>query len=836
MTIKDTLDKFFGDDSSRFLKEVKPIVAEINALEDSMIALSDADFPSKTEEFKKRITEGETLEGIIPEAFALVREASKRTLGQRHYDVQLIGGLALCKGKIAEMKTGEGKTLVATLAAYTNALFGKGVHVVTVNDYLARRDAEEMGQVYHFLGMTTSVLNNLQTSYMYNPVVEKPDPEIEAAEQYHVFDKFLKPCSRKEAYLADITYGTNSEYGFDYLRDNTQISLETVVQRGHFFALVDEVDSILIDEARVPLILSGPAEDAGETYKMCASVAKQLVPEIDYTVDEKFKAIQLTQEGITHVEKLLGIDNLYSTAHVKLVHHIETAVRALALFIKDDEYVVRGGEIIIVDSFTGRMQEGRRYSDGLHQAIEAKEGVAIKQESRTLASITYQNYFKFYDSLSGMTGTAKTSAEEFGKVYGLEVIVIPTHRPMVRIDNNDLIFQTEQGKFKAIAKRVKELHEKGQPVLIGTVSVERNELLSAYLKSEGIPHELLNAKNHDREAEIIANAGHKGSVVISTNMAGRGVDIKLGGIPFDSEKYAEVKSLGGLFVLGTERHEARRIDNQLRGRAGRQGDPGETQFYVSLDDSLMRVFGGDKVKGMIGNLGLPEDQPIQHGFISRSLEGAQEKIEGFNFDSRKNILSYDDVLSTQRSSIYTRRNKLLRNDAGYLMDLADEVRSKFDEEGLKEFESKREKMGDADWFETLRRVAMFVIDRLWTDHLDIMDNARASVNLRAYGQREPVVEYKREGLKLFRELEQNYIMQIADIMKNLDPDAQKAQNQAAPAEVIVGMPDKKMDGTKYERNDKVWITKDGKDMEVKYKKLHEMIVEGWQIKTEARKS
>lgn len=829
--MKDWLDKVFGDDSSRFLKTARPVVEEINGLEEAMIALSDADFPKKTEEFKKRIAEGATLEDIIPEAFALVREAAKRMRQERHFDVQLIGGLALCQGKIAEMRTGEGKTLVATLAAYTNALFGKGVHVVTVNDYLARRDAEQMGQVYHFLGMTTGVLNNQGVSYLYNPVVENPDPKTDDAQEYHVFEKFLKRCNRKEAYQADITYGTNSEYGFDYLRDNTQVDVDHVVQRDPFFALVDEVDSILIDEARVPLILSGPAEDAGDIYKTCAEVARQLVLDTDYTVDEKLKAIQLTPEGITHVERLLGIENLYTAGNVKMVHNIETAVRAKALFIKDDEYVIRGGEIIIVDSFTGRMQEGRRYSDGLHQAIEAKEGVAIKQESRTLASITYQNYFKFYPKLSGMTGTAKTSAEEFGKVYGLEVVEIPTHRTIARIDHTDLILQNETGKFKAIARKVKELHEKGQPVLIGTVSVEKNELLSAYLNSEGIPHEVLNAKNHDREAEIIANAGRKGSVVIATNMAGRGVDIKLGGIPFDEDKYIEVKSLGGLYVIGTERHEARRIDNQLRGRAGRQGDPGETQFYVSLDDQLMRVFGGDRVKSMMGNLGLPDDEPIQHGFISRSLESAQEKIEGFNFDSRKNILSYDDVLSSQRLSVYKRRNRILNNETEYLKQLAEEIRGKLDSEGLAQLDAKKEKLGEANWNDILRRVAMFIIDRLWTDHLDAMENARASVNLRAYGQREPIVEYKREGLKLFRELEENYLMQVADIMKNLETEAPQ---DTGPTVSKVSI--KKSDGSDFERNDKVVITKDGEEKEVKYKHLDKALIEGWQVKTEARKS
>lgn len=842
MGIKERLDTLFGDDSSRFLKTAGPIVKKINSLEESVSSLADDQFPVKTQELKDRVSNGATLDDIIPEAFALVREAGKRTRNERHFDVQLIGGLALCHGKVAEMRTGEGKTLVATLAAYTNALFGKGVHVVTVNDYLARRDAELMGQVYLFLGMTVGILNNNNKSFVYNPNPENPDSKTDQEQEYKVFDQFLKPVSKKEAYACDITYGTNSEFGFDYLRDNTQTEIANVSQRGRFFALVDEVDSILIDEARVPLILSGPAEDASETYMTCANIARQLEQDIDYTVDEKLKAIQITNVGISRVEKLLGIDNLYTAENVKLVHHIETAVRARALFKIDDEYVVRGGEVLIVDSFTGRIQEGRRYSDGLHQAIEAKEGVAIKQESRTIASITYQNYFKFYEKLSGMTGTAKTSAEEFGKVYGLEVIVIPTHRPMIRKDNQDLILTTEQGKFKAIARKVKELHDKGQPVLIGTVSVERNELLSAYLRGEGIPHEVLNAKNHDREAEIIANAGRKGSVVIATNMAGRGVDIKLGGVPFDEERYAEVKNAGGLFVIGTERHEARRIDNQLRGRAGRQGDPGETQFYVSLDDQLMRVFGGDRVKTMIGKLGIPEDEPIQHGFISRSLESAQEKIEGFNFDSRKNVLAYDDVLSTQRNSIYGRRNKLMHKDSEYLVELANKIRAKLNEEGQAEFDAKRVKLGEETWNETLRRVAMFIIDRLWTDNLDIMDHARASVNLRAYGQREPIVEYKREGLRLFRELEENYLIQVADIMKNLDveammnPGIQAAQASNISSQLISQVPMTKTDGSRFERNDKIIVTKNGEQKEIKYKNLDKAMHEGWEVKVETKKS
>lgn len=831
--MKEWLDKFFGDDSSRFLKYAQPIVNKINNYEESMIALADQDFPRKTQELKNRIAQGESLDDIIPEAFALVREAAKRTRQERHFDVQLIGGLALCKGKVAEMRTGEGKTLVATLAAYTNALFGKGVHVVTVNDYLARRDAVEMGQVYNFLGLSVGILNGGGASYRYHPFVFNPDPKTDDQQEYLVFEKFIQPCSRKEAYLADITYGTNSEYGFDYLRDNTQINNELVNQREHFFALVDEVDSVLIDEARVPLILSGAAEDASDTYTLCARIAKQLTRDTHYTVDEKHKAIQLNEDGISQVERLLGIENLYSSEHVAFVHHIETAIRAQALFHRDDEYVVRNGEVIIVDPFTGRMQEGRRYSDGLHQALEAKEGVAIKQESKTMASVTYQNYFKFYKTLAGMTGTAKTSAEEFGKVYGLEVIVIPTHRPIARIDHTDLIFTSEQGKFKAIAKTVKELYKKGQPVLIGTVSVEKNELLSAYLTAEGVPHQVLNAKNHDREAEIIANAGRKGSVVIATNMAGRGVDIKLGGVPFNEDAYIEVKNLGGLFVIGTERHEARRIDNQLRGRAGRQGDPGATQFFVSLEDSLMRVFGGDKVKSMVEKMGMPEDEPVQHSFLARSLESAQNKIEGFHFDSRKYILAYDDVLSTQRASIYGRRNKLLKNDAQYLIDLHETLYSRYDQDSQKILDQKKQEIGNDLWYETLRQVAMITIDRLWTNHLDTMDHARASVNLRAMGQRDPIVEYKREGLRLFRELEENYLYQIGEIMKNVDASQ---LNTAAPSVSLVMRSFKKSDGSSFGRNDKIVVIKDGQEKEIKFKNLEDSLHEGWQIKTEAKRT
>ncbi len=824
-------EKMFGNESSRYLKKVLPLVKQINDLEADLQNLADDQFPVKTAELKARFSAGESLDDLLPEAFALTREAARRTRGERHYDVQLMGGVALHDGKVAEMRTGEGKTLVATLPVYLNALAGRGVHVITVNDYLARRDAEAMGQVYHFLGMTTGIINDQNKSFLYDPSHGEPTPEEDAAQEYKVFEKYLKPCSKQDAYNADITYGTNVQFGFDYLRDNTEQAPERLSQRDHYFTIIDEVDSVLIDEARVPMILSAPADRADDLYKASARIAQQLHVETDYTVDEKLKAIQLTDHGITKVEKLLNVENLYTTANMQLVHHIETAVRAHALFHANKEYVVRGGEILIVDEFTGRIQEGRRWSDGLHQAIEAKENVEIKQESRTIASITYQNYFKNYEKIAGMTGTAVTSREEFYKVYGLEVIEIPTHRPNVRRDLNDLIFQTEDGKFRALAKRVKEVHENGQPVLIGTASIEKNELLSAYLMNEGIPHEVLNAKNHEREAEIIANAGRKGSVVIATNMAGRGVDIKLGGVPFDKEKYDEIVQLGGLYVIGTERHEARRIDNQLRGRAGRQGDPGVTQFFVSLDDTLMRIFGGDKVKGMLGSLGVPEDEPIQNGFISRQLESAQEKVEGFHFDSRKNILSYDDVLSTQRAVIYGRRKKILHRDPEFIAEVVGQVSDYLGEEA-EILEQKRELLGEEKFGEVVRAFALYVTDRLWMDHLEMMDNSRSAVNLRGYGQREPIVEYKREALKLFRQLEQTWVAQMADMLKNVE----KSEEGDKTAPMLITTPTHKEDGTKFDRNDKIIVFKDGQEKEIKHKKLAEAIVEGWQVKTESKRS
>jgi len=738
-----------------------PLVKKINEFEQALHALSDHDLRAKTEEFRSRLASGVSLDDILPEAFAVVREASHRTLGQRHYDVQLLGGIALHQGKIAEMMTGEGKTLVATLPAYLNALPGKGVHVVTVNDYLSRRDATWMGQIYSFLGLSVGVLNH-SASYLYDPNHKDKDVERDEVGSFKVIHEFMRPCGKQEAYRADITYGTNNEYGFDYLRDNVAYSTADLAQRDYHFAIVDEIDSILIDEARTPLIISAPSGDAENLYTVFAGIAGKLKSPEHYTVDEKMKAIQLTDEGINRAEEILGIDNIYTERGVKYVHHLETAVRAQALFIRDKEYVVREGEVIIVDEFTGRMQPGRRWSEGLHQAVEAKEGVKIQQESRTFASITFQNYFRLYGKLAGMTGTAETSSEEFYKVYGLEVTPIPTNRKVSRIDRTDLIFQTENGKFKAIARKVKELNEKGQPVLIGTVSIEKNELLSEYLKNEGVPHEVLNAKNHEREGEIIAQAGKKGSVVIATNMAGRGVDIKLGGNPSTPELYEEIKSIGGLFVLGTERHDARRIDNQLRGRAGRQGDPGETQFFVSMEDSLMRVFASDVVKNMMGKLGIPEDEAIQNKMISRSLETAQEKIEGFHFDSRKHVLSYDDVMTKQRAYVYGMRREILMGGTDTAKTYLTEIVAG-DQAFEKIIADKVAGVGEEEFYNSVKRLILQVVDMMWMEHLDAMEYLKSSVNLRAYGQRDPLVEYKKEGLHLFRDMKesvQNEILRL----------------------------------------------------------------------------
>ena len=765
------IKNIIGSESDRLIKKWKSIVDEINKLEVKIEKLDDTDFKIKTEELKEKIKDGVDLDRVLPEAFALVREVSKRLHNERHYDVQLLGGIALHKGNIAEMRTGEGKTLMATLPAYLNSLSGKGVHIVTVNDYLSRRDAVWMGPVFAMLGVSVGVINSLNTSYVFDPSHQSKEEVGEDGElsSFKVQYEFLRPCSRAEAYACDITYGTNNEFGFDYLRDNLAHSMNDIVQREHNYTIVDEVDSILIDESRTPLIISSQAEESEDLYYTFADIAKQLKKDEDYTVDEKLRAISLTDQGITKSEDLLGISNIYTEKGIKYVHHLETAVRARALFENNKDYVVRDGEVIIVDSFTGRLQPGRRWNEGLHQAIEAKEGVKIEKETRAVASITFQNYFKFYKKISGMTGTAETSKEEFLKVYGLDVVVIPTHRQINRKDHNDLIYQTEKSKFNAVTKKVKELYEKGQPVLIGTVSIEKNELISAYFTQAGIPHTVLNAKNHEREGEIIANAGRKGAVTVATNMAGRGVDIKLGGVPFDVEKYEEVKNIGGLFVIGTERHEARRIDNQLRGRSGRQGDPGATQFYVSLEDDLMRIFGSDRIKNVMSKLGVPEDQPIDNKFISNTLENAQAKIEGFHFDSRKHTLEYDNVMNHQRKVVYERRRIMLAGDHNEIDRFLGTLYIDYPnlEETVKQ---KRAALGDALFFETVRRIALYSNDTLWVEHLETMEYTRSSVNLRAYGQREPLVEYKKEGLKLFKEMEANFKEQVVSLIEKLNTD------------------------------------------------------------------
>lgn len=780
------INAIFPDESKKTIKKLTPLVDAVFSYEDELKLLTDVELKQRSLLLKERVmkeiegltgaelktAEKKVLEDVLPEAFALVRESARRTLHMMHYRVQVIGGILLHRGHIAEMRTGEGKTLVATLPAYLNALTGRGVHIVTVNDYLSRRDAVWMGQVYDALGISSAVINH-QSSFLYDSThLSQEESKVEDAIRgeigsYKVVYEYLKPCNRQEAYRADITYGTNNEFGFDYLRDNIGYDKEAITQHTHHYAIVDEIDSILIDEARTPLIISAPSAQSSEMYTRFAQVAESLTEGDDYTVDEKQRAIALTEAGITKAETALNISNIYSVEGMKYVHHLESAVKAKALFLREREYVVKDGEVIIVDEFTGRMQPGRRWSDGLHQAVEAKEGVKIEQESRTLASITFQNYFRFYEKLSGMTGTADTSKEEFYKVYGLVVTPIPTHNPINRKDHSDFIFQTEKGKWQALSKKVKELHAKGQPVLIGTISIEKNEAISKYLEREGVPHAVLNAKNHEKEGEIIADAGKKGAVTIATNMAGRGVDIKLGGPQATDSEREDVLSYGGLFVIGTERHEARRIDNQLRGRSGRQGDAGETQFYVSLEDDLMRVFGSQNIKTMMGRFGIPEDEPIESKLVSRALEGAQEKIEGFHFDTRKHTLQYDDVLNQQRTSIYTKRRKILFEDEAFVDEVLSElIKEKPELEAiLKEKEEKYEKAAVRHIF---RIMMLQIIDTLWMDHLDAMEHLRSSVNLRAYGQRDPLVEYKKEGLRAFRALEATLRHELSMFIENMD--------------------------------------------------------------------
>jgi len=834
------LDRFFGPSYDKELQAISPLVTAINNKEESISALSTVELIAYTEKLKNRVALGEKLEEVLVEAFALVRESSKRTLGQRHFDVQLLGGILLHQGKITEMRTGEGKTLVGTLPAYLNALTGKGVHVVTVNDYLARRDGVWMGQIYVGLGLSVGIINS-DGSYLYDTNHTDKDAERDAHGSFKVVHDFLRPCSRKEAYAADITYGTNSEFGFDYLRDNIEFEVANLRQRGHAYAIVDEIDSILIDEARTPLIISAPAEDSENLYQIFANIARNLEPITHYEVDEKLKSASLTDAGVEAAEKMLGVDNIYTDKGIKYVHHLETAVRAKALYTRDKEYVVRDGEAVIVDEFTGRLQPGRRWSDGLHQAVEAKEGVAIQRESRTYASITYQNYFRMYEKLSGMTGTALTSNEEFYTVYKLEVTPVPTHLPVRRIDHNDLIFQNEAGKFTAIIARVKQIHETGQPILIGTASIESNERLSIALSGAGIPHEVLNAKNHEREGEIIAVAGKRGGVTLATNMAGRGVDIKLGGPDASPEEHEAVRELGGLFVLGTERHEARRIDNQLRGRAGRQGDAGETQFYVSMEDSLMRVFGGERVKNLMGTFGIPADQPIEMKLISKQLESAQTRIEGFHFDSRKQVLAYDDILNQQRMIAYARRHKLLEGDKAEVLAVLEEV-EELDSNIASVVQAKKQEFGDTEFMLLFQRLALQMFDTLWVEHLEVMSYTRSSVNLRAYGQRDPLVEYRKEGTQLFKQMQQAVLTRIAEILPRVQPavierEDTEHKKQATAALLASQMDAKAASGGNSQRvsenipgrNDLITITNGRETKQLKYKKAEEFLENGWKI-------
>ena len=829
------ITKIFGDPNLKLIKKLDPIIQNINSLEGKYKSLSDEELRGLTLKFRERLdldskdlTKEEVqgrLEEILPDAFAAVREAAGRVLGMRHYDVQLIGGIILHRGQIAEMRTGEGKTLVATLPLYLNALAGRGVHLVTVNDYLSKVGAGWMSRVYDALGMSTGVITHESAQ-----VFDKDYFDDSLSDKRLVN---LKPVTRKEAYQCDITYGTNNEFGFDYLRDNMVPSLDRMVQRDLYYAIVDEVDSILIDEARTPLIISAPAEESTDKYYKFANLVKKLKENEDYNVDEKMRAATLTEGGITRMEKWLGVENIYTTGGIREVHHIEQALKAQALFKIDRDYVVKNGEVIIVDEFTGRLMYGRRYSEGLHQAIEAKENVKIQRESQTLATITFQNYFRTFDKLSGMTGTAMTEAEEFAKIYSLETVSIPTHKPMIRIDKNDLIYQAEIGKYKAVAIETKACHEKGQPVLIGTISIEKNELLAGLMEREGLHPQVLNAKNHLKEAEIIARAGEPGAITIATNMAGRGVDIMLGGTPpaKDSSEYAEwlekhekVKSVGGLHVIGTERHESRRIDNQLRGRAGRQGDPGSSQFYISTDDDLMRIFGGDRMKSIMTTLKVPEDMPIENKIISRSIESAQKKVEGNNFDIRKHLVDYDDVINKHRESIYKKRKnilvtaengkdeeknelseiilKMVENEIEQVVSFhtsaerieewnLDEIREVTStifpvteklKDDLVSFTHDNHKLDKAkartaiieylvgiskenylkikertkdialDWLHIEKSVLIRSIDTLWIEHLEAMASVRQGIGLRGYGQRDPLVEYKKEAFRLYNEL------------------------------------------------------------------------------------
>jgi preprotein translocase subunit SecA len=805
------------DSNEKEVKKVKPLIDEINSLEEETKKLKDSDFPKKTKELKERIDEGEPLDSILPEAFALVREAAQRTIGLRHFDVQLIAAATLAQGKIAEQKTGEGKTLSATPALYLHALTGKNVHLVTVNDYLARRDAGWMGPIFHLLGLSLSSIIS-EESFVY-------DPEFTNKDTSDLRLSHLKPISRKEAYEKDIVYGINSEFGFDYLRDNMASEKEALVQKGFYFAIVDEVDSVLIDEARTPHIISAPDEEPTQKYYEYAKLVDKLSPETDYKIDEKLRTAHLTEHGIAKIEKIYGVSNIYEK-EFDTVYHLEAALKARTLFHKEKDYIVKDNEVILVDEFTGRLMIGRRLSEGLHQAIEAKENVPIQRESKTLATVSLQNYFRMYEKLAGMTGTAITEAEEFHKIYKLDVVAIPTHREMVREDLPDAIYKTERAKYSAVAAEIEKAYKKGQPILVGTTSIDKNQIVSELLRRKGIKHEVLNAKNHEREAEIIAKAGEKGAVTVATNMAGRGVDIILGGEPPKNKdgtdnkkskqwqdwekKHDEVLDLGGLYVIGTERHESRRIDNQLRGRSGRQGDAGKSQFFVALDDEIMRLFGGDTISGLMTRFNMPEDVPLQHSLVSRAIEQAQIKVEGHFFDARKHEVEYDDVLNKQRQIIYQRRAEVLNNDdkdEKLKREIWEKIESSivatvtinsenygegspseqiaekfstivpFDENSIKQisnqleqlktiedkialltnlakdiYQSRQKQMGEKLMRQIERLVSLSAIDTLWMDHLGVIMNFRQGVGLRAYGQKDPLVEYKNEAFNMFESL------------------------------------------------------------------------------------
>ncbi len=805
------LSKIFGDANERYLNKIRPLLEEVNSFEEQISKLSDADLKNKTEEFKNQFLKGASLDEILPEAFAAVRETAKRTLKQRHFDEQILGGIALHQGKISQMATGEGKTLTATLSAYLNAIPHSAgqkdatVHIITVNDYLARRDTVWMGQIYHFLGFTVGCINS-DGSYIYDVshtnsknqeneisksqfLISKqsPNPNDQNSKldeirdtlgSFKVVHEFLRPATKKDAYSCDIVYGTNTEFGFDYLRDNLVGDLSQVISPGRAFAIVDEVDSILIDEARTPLIISMPDAESPKLYETFAKIVPRLKENEDYNVDLKMRTTVVTEIGLNKVEKILGMDNIYEERGIKYVHHLEQALRAESLFHKDKDYVIKNGEVIIVDEFTGRLLQGRRYSEGLHQAIEAKEGVKVQQESRTLATVTFQNFFRLYNKLAGMTGTAATSAEEFFKVYNLGVVIVPTHKPMIRKSLPDRIYKTEEAKFKAVVKEIKERHDKGQPVLIGTISIENNEKLSQMLSREGIKHEILNAKQHEREAAIHAQAGRFEAVTMATNMAGRGVDIILGGNPQNPEEARKVLDLGGLHVIGTERHEARRIDNQLRGRAGRQGDPGSSQFFASLEDNLLKIFGGERIKNLMNTLNIPEDQPIEAGLVSRAIESAQTKIEGFNFDARKHVLEYDDVMNQHRSLVYKKRHEIL---SGISRDeILELLKSRVSETNVEDLYNQKEKeMGPELMRQVERLVMLNTLDNLWMNHLEDMEYLRDSVRLRAYGQRDPLVEYKNESRKLFKDLLSNFETQVATIILKIQPP--RDAGRASPA-------------------------------------------------------